>query len=433
MRARLECGAQCRLRRLYRTTQFDAVPENRVAVTGDQRLLKTINKVALVRLVREQADISRADLAKRTGLTKSTVSLLVHELIREGWLREQQIAVTERVGRRPTPLCLDDRRLVLLGAELGVDFLVVMACDLTGKVLTVLRETYEHKNPQTSAERLVALTKRVLTKIERSGRVALGLGVGVPGVVDATGSILKSAPNLHWHDVQMGDLVRAALSQQGVASLSVYLHNDANAAALSQFIFGGDSVAGPLVYLSLGIGLGAGIVLKDQLYLGHSGMAGEVGHTIIDPAGPMCSCGRRGCAEAFVSQRSISAEIVGTSGKVLAVEEIADQLSRGNAKAVAAVQHAGERLGHLLFNLCNTLDPAIIVLGGPLSLLGEDFSASAIQSLRRLWGADSPLSIDVRLCQFGANACAMGAAGFVLHRALYPLLHHGTTVTSVGD
>jgi predicted NBD/HSP70 family sugar kinase len=404
--------------------------KTRIAVTGDQRLLKTINKVALVRLVRAQADISRADLAKQTGLTKSTVSLLVQELIHEGWLREQRIAVTERVGRRPTPLCLDDGRLVLLGAELGVDYLIVVACDLTGNVLASQREPCEHESPEASAERLVFLTKRVLAKIERGGRIALGLGVGVPGTLDAAGSVLKSAPNLHWRDIRVTELIGAALDRQGVESLPVYVHNEANAAALSQFIFGGDSVAGPLVYLSLGIGLGAGIVLKDQLYLGHDGMAGEVGHTIIDPAGPLCSCGRRGCAETFISQRSISAEILGSPARVLAVEEIANQLSQRNPRAVAAVQRAGERLGQLLLNLCNTLDPAIIVLGGPLSQLGVDFSTSAIQSLRRLWGEDSPLTADVRVCHFGANACAMGAAGFVLHRALYPLLHHTPTLAS---
>jgi predicted NBD/HSP70 family sugar kinase len=149
-------------------------------------------------------------------------------------------------------------------------------------------------------------------------------------------------------------------------------------------------------------------------------MAGEVGHTIIDPAGPLCSCGRRGCAETFISQRSISTEILGSPAKVLPVEEIANQLAKRNPGAVSAVQHAGERLGHLLLNLCNTLDPAIIVLGGPLSQLGVDFSTSSIRSLHRLW-ARQP--IDYR-CGFvtSRKRCADGAAGFVLHRALYPFV-----------
>jgi predicted NBD/HSP70 family sugar kinase len=130
----------------------------------------------------------------------------------------------------------------------------------------------------------------------------------------------------------------------------------------------------------------------------------------------------------FYLTAPISTEILGSPAKVLPVEESANQLAQRNPGAVSAVQHAGERLGHLLLNLCNTLDPAIIVLGGPLSQLGVDFSTSAIRSLHRLWGEDSPLTTDVRVCHFGANACAMGAAGFVLHRALYPLLHPTPTL-----
>ena len=387
-------------------------------MTGDQSLLKRLNSAALLRLVKGEAGLSRADLAKRSGLTKSTVSLLVQELIDEGWLCERDATASGSLGRRPTPLQLDPGRLALLGAEIGVDYLNVVACNLQGQLLASRMQVYRHQDLAGTLQSLAQLIGQEYAALQQQGRTALGLGVGIPGTVDAAGRRLGFVPNLDWHDMDIQAPLLEALANAGVHELATTVLNEANAAALSEYVFGTTQRTEPLVYLSLGIGVGGGIVLDDQLYQGHDGSAGEVGHTILQLDGPLCRCGRHGCAETFVSQRAVSAAVTGTAEPILPISELASRLQRGEPAVTAAVHRAGRYLGMLMQNLCNTVDPAAIVLGGPLCQLGAPFLDAARDSLKALEGRYDFHSTVVRQCQFGINACAVGAAGAVLHDAL---------------
>jgi predicted NBD/HSP70 family sugar kinase len=163
----------------------------------------------------------------------------------------------------------------------------------------------------------------------------------------------------------------------------------------------------------MGIGLGAGVVLRDRLYLGQGGLAGEVGHTILQRGGPRCSCGRRGCAEAFVSQRAVSRCVTGRDEPVLAIEDLARRVARRDPAAVRGATQAGEFLGILLQNVCNTFDPAVVVLGGPLCQLGDLFVKRALRAMGANAGRHDDQRASVRLCRFGIDACAVGAAASV--------------------
>jgi DNA-binding MarR family transcriptional regulator len=161
-------------------------------VTGDQQLLKQLNRMAVVRQVSTQPGLSRAALADVLGLTKSTVSLLVRELVDEGWLTESELLVTGEVGRRATPLHLDPSRLALLGAELGVDEARVVATNLLGEVLDTRILTYEDPGDPTSCIRLAALAKLA----QRLESPVLGVGIGLHGAVDEALGLLHHAPHL---------------------------------------------------------------------------------------------------------------------------------------------------------------------------------------------------------------------------------------------
>jgi predicted NBD/HSP70 family sugar kinase len=247
----------------------------------------------------------------------------------------------------------------------------------------------------------------------------LGVGVGVPGPVDARDGCLRFAPNIGWHDVELVRLLREKLDLAGCSQLRVIVLNDANAAALAHYVFGKDPHGSPLVYLTLGIGLGAGIVLGDRLYLGNDGMAGEVGHTILVPDGPECTCGRRGCAEMFISQRAVSRAITGED-TILTIDDLVERVARKDEAAVRAAVRAGDFLGLLIQNLCNTLNPAIITLGGPLSQFGETLLEASLTGMRTRGGRYDSDQVSVRLCRFGLNACAVGAAASVFHELLKP-------------
>lgn len=386
-------------------------------MAGDQSLLKRINRLALVRLVRSEPGLSRVDLAKRTGLTKATVGILVQELIDEGWLCQRETSASQGVGRRPVPLALDPDRLGLLGAEVAVDALHVVATNLQGEILSSRMIALRHGAVGPSMRRLAGLIAEAHAALLAHGRRPLGLGVGVPGLVDGRG-LLRFAPNIGWHDEPLAELLVPELERAGCRGLRPSLLNDANACALSEYVFGGDHHTAPLVFITMGIGLGAGVVLRDRLYVGHDGLAGEVGHTTLHRGGPPCACGRRGCAEVYISQKAVSRRALGRSSPVLALEELVARIARRDEAALAAASEAGEHLGVLMQNLSNILDPAVIVLGGPLCQLGDPLVQTAIRTLRENAGRHDVHRLAVRLSRFGQSACAVGAAGSVFQRYL---------------
>jgi predicted NBD/HSP70 family sugar kinase len=387
-------------------------------MSGDQGLLKRINRMAIVRYVKARPGIARGDLAELTGLADSTVSVLVKELIDEGWLRADAIAESRGAGRRPQVLTIDTGRLALLGAEVGVDYLAVAACNVQGEILCSRTVDYRHDGVERSVRDTSALVAEARAQVVAAGRRPLGVGVGLPGMVALDGT-LRLAPNIGWRDVAMAPLFAEAFQAGGCGELPVFVLNDANAGALSEHVFGGADATGSLVFLSLGQGIGAGIILDTGLHLGSEGLAGEVGHSVVEPGGLRCSCGRRGCVETRLSQRAISRMVTGQDEPVLSADELVARAERGDEATVRAVRAAGEHLGLLVHNLLVSYDPAVVVVGGPLSRLAG-LVETALDAVRRLAG-DSPYhQAAVRTCRFGIDAGVVGAAASVLDHLLHP-------------
>ena len=178
---------------------------------GQQRLLKGINRMALVRQLCARPGLSRADLAASVQLTKSTVGLLVRELIDEGWLLERESVATGDIGRRPTPLFIDSTRLVLLGAEIGIESSRVVATTLLGDLVGSAR--FEHgadRGAESCIRRLATALAQVHGQLDDDAQQVIGIGIGVPGGVDETTGFLHFAPNLGWRDVALGKLLETA-------------------------------------------------------------------------------------------------------------------------------------------------------------------------------------------------------------------------------
>lgn len=387
-----------------------------MAITGDQRLLKRINRMALVRLVRGQPGLSRAELAVETGLTKSTVSLLVQELIDEGWLCEDDVLVTGAIGRRPTPLRLDDQRLALVGAELGVGMIGVVATTLNGDVISKYSQSFTVDSEIPLV--LGMLSRAIMDTVHATrgaGREVLGVGIGVPGAVQESSGVLCVAPNLGWRDVAIRDEVMRVLQAHSLGEIQVFVQNDADVAALSEVEFSPSSTHDPLLFLSLGIGVGAGVVVGGRLLLGRGGFAGEVGHIQLQPDGPVCSCGRKGCAEAF-----FGLQVLANSFR-LSREQLFERASQGDPEVVAALRSAGQHLGVLMHNLWVTLDPAQIVLGGRSCRLGPVFLDSARETFNAMAheaGLETPLVVQAKYAEL---MVPVGASALVLHKYLQPI------------
>jgi len=394
----------------------------RPPLTGDQRLVKAINRMALLRLVREAPGGSRAALAESSGLTKSTVSLLVKELIDEGWLLEERIAPTGSLGRRPTPLRLDGRGLALIGAELGTHNIRVVSTSVQGVVLEATDVELRDRAPDAACHQLVQLVTAQSARVARRGVRLLGVGVGLPGAVDTATGILEYAPNIGWRQVEVGKRLAFELDSARLGEVPVYCQNEADLAAMGETEFGARPADDPLVYVSCGAGVGAGIVLNGALFTGATGSAGEIGHTTLHVDGMRCSCGRRGCAEAYVGLKAVAraagflhADEIDRAGLVAA---LAKPRAHKTRQAFVA---AGDALGVLLQNVWTTFNPKAIVLGGEAVTLGGSHFFDAGLARLANFASDAGLPPPtVRVAKYGDFATAVGGAAFVLHALLRP-------------
>ncbi len=328
---------------------------------------------------------SRADLARTSGLTRVTVSDLVGELLVEGLVEELGAPAESRVGKPPTLVGLAADSAHIVGIDLSVDD------RMTGAVLNLagqVKARHELASTGVRGDDAVALVHRLAAElIAMTERPVLGIGVGSPGVVDASGTVI-SAPNLEWADTPLAESLTAAFE------LPVFVANDANTAVLGEHTFGqtGD---GGLMVLRVGTGVGAGLVLGGSLLHGNHGAAGEIGHVVVDPDGERCACSRTGCLET-----------------VVAVPHLRQLLVAGDPTEV--LTRAGEQLGVVLAPVVGTLNLHEVVLSGPPELLDGPLLAAVDRTLRERLMPVSADGLVVRTSTLGEDVVLVGAAVLVL-------------------
>ena len=363
---------------------------------GDQQLLKKINRSVLLRALREKAGLSRADLARKSGLTKSTVSTLVRELIDEHWIQEANTPMSlDGLGRPSTPLQLNAKLRIFIGVEIAVECLRIVAVFLSGQVLAKFETQIDQCKPesicQLTAERIFTLNQQLVA----DNLILSGIGICLPGAIDDDSGLVRFAPNLGWRDIPFLSMISDQLVQNGTSNVPIYLQNDADAAALGEYEFSAGDGEDPLIFISCDVGVGAGIVLNDRLFTGASGVAGEIGHTILQVGGPVCSCGRMGCAETFIGAKAIR--------------------RAGNSK------EAGQYLGVLIQNLDVMFNPRKIILGGKSCINDAKLNELAISCASNYAKSAGLLQAHVSVARYGLLAAAVGAAALVWHRHLRPI------------
>lgn len=363
--------------------------------TGDQQLVKRINRSVLLRLLRQRGGLSRAQLAQESGLTKSTVSLLVRELLDEGWIAESTVATPQGLGRPSTPLYIDGTRRAFVGVEVAVEVLRVVGVSPTGQVLCSWEEPLADAQPQAVCQQLAPRVAQAHRQLSQQGVQVSGVGVGLPGTFDEATGIVRFAPNLGWRNVAFVPLITQALQQAGMPPVPIHVQNEADTAALSEYEFADDQAQGSLIFVTCDVGVGAGIVLNDRLFTGVQGMAGEIGHTILQIDGPPCSCGRLGCAEAFFGAKALSR---------------LDRPTQG-----------GVYLGVVLQNLWTTLSPSALVVGGASCVRHPDMVQVAQDTLAAYAARADMAAPEVRPARYGLWASAVGAAALVWHHDLRPM------------
>jgi len=354
---------------------------------------------------------SRAELARRAALAPSTVSAVIAELQNERLVVDGDAVPRGGVGRPPVLVALDRAAGVALGLDFGKRHLRVALADLSHRVLAERREPLGADLPAAEAIALAArLVGEVLDEAGARRAEIAGVGMGLPGPVHRpTGELGDSTILPGWVGVRAADAMSEALGHP------VEVENDASLGALGEWMWGAGRGAGDLAYLKLATGIGAGLIVRGRPYGGSGGTAGEIGHTIIAPDGPICRCGNRGCLETLAGSEAILASLRGTLENPSLPAVIAAARD-GHAGCARAIGDAGATIGGAVATLCNLLNPERVVVGGDLAAAGEMLLDPLAAALRR--GAVRSAADDVVVVPgaLGDRAEVLGAVALVLRR-----------------
>ena len=385
-------------------------------------VVRTHNAAVVLHQLRLHAPLSRADLAKRIGLNRSTVSSIVTQLLHAGLIHET-CRQTDKLGRPGLSLAINPEGGCAVGVEIEPHGVRVVLTDFTAQRLwhRGLRvDVGEHQDDYLSgAEELV---RQALFQAQILGVRVLGVGVAVPGLVDVHCGELRYAPSLHWHNIPF----RQRWSKR--FGLPILIENSANAAALGEFYFGIAQNIPNFLYIGAGATMGGGIVMNGELFRGRGGFAGELGHMTLDPDGKECSCGRMGCWETLVGPEQVVAQYRRRSplqaARVL-TRTIDDEESYfaklvraadgGDLAAVSVMQEVGQNLGIGIANLVNIFNPQLVVLGGHYSLAHETVIPMIKETIKRHSLFPMRTALSVLPSQRGVDDSILGAVALVLN------------------
>jgi len=318
--------------------------------------IRDINRRAVLNLIRTKQPISRADLARISGLQRSTISLIVEDLIEGHWVLEGPTGRPPR-ARRPTFLRLNDDR-VIIGVDIRPLQITVALADVNGK-FTSQEVIPTAGNPKTAIDGVIARIQRLLRSC--GGKKVEGIGISLPGRVEPGSGRLVFAPNLKWTEFDIAEAVQKA------TGFDVEMENAANACVLAAVWF--DHVESRnLVVVTVSEGIGAGVLVNGRLARGFSGMAGEFGHVPLDPDGPLCSCGSHGCWEVFASNRAALRYYFESSAQTgLSFQDLLSLADQGDGRAAKALETMAQFLGRGMRMIVAGLDPEQIVIIGDLT------------------------------------------------------------------
>jgi len=383
------------------------MPHGGLAAVRPQSV-RQANLAAVLDQVRRRGPSSRSEVVAATGLTRSAVGGLVGELVDLGLVLEEA-ALSDGSPGRPSPVArVDGSNFGVLAVEVGVDALAVALVALDGSFVRMRRV------PR-SRDRMppAAVIDDVIESIEllgcrgpvADGRRLTAVGIAVPGLVRQGGQVVAVAPNLEWHDVELASMLRDALQVEA----PVLVGNDADLGALGEVMFG--VRADHMVYISGEVGVGGSVISDGVRMAGRAGLAGELGHMLVNPAGHRCSCGAIGCWETEIGERALLERAgLDVAGGVPAVDELLTRAAAGEPAALDALEAEGRWLGMGIAGLVNAFDPEVVVLGALLDrvLPSVREALDAALAERGIHGLER--AVRVVGASFGNDATLVGGA-----------------------
>jgi glucokinase-like ROK family protein len=412
------------LRSMQERGPFAQVVAKGGAKGTDLQMMRESNRLLILNYVREHGPIARAAIARATGLSATTVSTIIDALLQEGFVNEgaTQKAVASS-GRRVVPVHFNAICGSILGIALGRNHLTMLLCDLSANVVSRSVLPFDTGRGATVCLPLLAAAARAFVSEQGiSWNRIVGVGLGMPGPIDPHLQGPVTPPRMPgWHHVNVRDLLNRELG------IPVYLDNNANLGALGESRYGAGQGANDMIYLQLGAGIGGGLIMDGKVYRGSTGGAGEIGHMTIEPRGPLCSCGKRGCLEALAGAIAIVDEVrqlrslarteqsnLERAAEITDVAQIVQEAKAGDAACKAALEFAGMSIGIALANLMNVLNPSLILIDGSSMRAGGMLLEPIRQSIAAYSLPDLQANTRVLPGALGGDATALGGVAVVL-------------------
>jgi len=401
------------------------------SLLGNRDLIRAMNRSIVLNVIKTYGPIARAEVARQTGLSPATVTGITAELIAEDLVFEKDMGDSSG-GRRPILLAINPSGGYVIGIKLTETQAIGALTDLEATVIVKRTDNLHGRDPEVIVKQLSLLVSELLKMAGLPKKKLLGVGVGLAGIVDSEQGMLRQSPFFGWRDLPLGEMLQAQVR------VPVYVDNDVNTLTLAEMWFGGGQGIDSFLIVTVGRGVGLGIVVNGQFYCGARGGAGELGHTVIDPEGPTCECGKRGCLEAYVGDPGLvrmAKEAVNRgeiSGPINDIGDLLTPAQAGDPGARAVFACAGNVLGQGIANLLNIFNPQKIIISGEGTRAGDLLFGPMRESIANhvMPGLASDTSIQIDA--WGDDAWARGAASLVLRQLFVSPLHKEAVKENVG-
>jgi N-acetylglucosamine repressor len=393
--------------------------------SANRQSIRQINEAVVLGAIHDHGPISRTEIAEVTHLSPATITGIMGKLIRLGLAREREGGISTG-GRPPVLVEIDRDAGCVVGVKLTESQIVAALTDLSAETLA---ERSAPLGDDRSPEAVAAVLSETVLQLraEAPDRRFFGVGIGLAGAIDRRAGVCRFSPFLPWRDVPLRSLLEPRIG------CPVVIENDVSALTLAERWFGGGTGYSDFLVVTIGRGVGMGMVLDGRLYRGGQGAGGEFGHITMDPDGPECDCGKRGCLEALVGEPALVRQIKQTCGSDMTLGQGAALARDGDAGAKQVFARAGTTLGLALAGVVNLLNPTRVIVGGEgvqtldvmLPSMRESMAAHCFDGLFD--------DLDLVVEPWGDDAWARGAAGLVLDELFHARLDLSDDGAPVGS
>lgn len=378
------------------------------ASIGNRDLIRAINRSSILNIIKSDGPIARAEIARIIGLSPATVTGITADLIKEELVEEVSLGDSSG-GRPPILLALKPSGGYVIGIKLMEDHLICALTDLEANVVSQQNISFHTKKPDQAAREISQAVKDTLAKADIPRAKLMGVGVGLAGVVDNERGLVRYSPFFGWKNVPLGQKIGSALD------VPVYIDNDVNTFAVAESLFGSAEDERDFITVTIGRGIGLGIMSNGVPFRGATGGAGEFGHLVIDEDGPVCSCGNQGCLEVYASEPAVikrANQIL--NKKVETIEELVALAKEGNPDIVAILADAGKLIGNKIADLITLMGPRLVIVSGEGTRMGDYLFRPMVEAVKERVMPAVRGSYEIRVEPWGDDAWARGAACLVL-------------------